>query len=177
MGAFKLKNPDPASPYKDGKYSYSEDLYSLYLLTGDETLLPSIADINPFLKLAIYNLGWTERFAAYGLSAAAIDYIVNGRPEALAEAQRIIDDLLVRQARHGSDGSPNPGCIIGNNEWGADGFSPWMAPMLLAQVLRYYEATGDGRVPGLIAQIRCVVLLHEVWLFRMEPAVLSLQVI
>ncbi len=163
LGFFKPKNPDPATPYKDVKYSYSEDLATQYWLSGDATLLPYLTWMSAATKLALPNQGWTERNQTYALAAPIYEYEVTGNATALAAAKVYVDALLARQNKPGSDGKVT-GCFAGNSEFGADGFSPWMTPLMTNALLRYYYVTGDSRVPGMLAaSAQCLANRGMAW--------------
>lgn len=157
QGFFKLKNPDRNTPYKDPKYSYAEDFATYYWLTGDETALPYFDWIAGAQRIGVPNVGWTERYAAYQLMAPTIHYEVMGDQASKDEANAIVTGLVTRSNKASTDGHVS-GCIIGNNEWGPDGFSPWMGPMAMTQLVRYYIATGDNRVTTLLAKMAQCIL-------------------
>jgi hypothetical protein len=167
-GFFSLKDPTACSTFKDPKYSYAEDLWTYYLLSGDDSVLPFLPWISEAQRRGVANNGWTERFQAYLLQSAVIEYEATGNAAALSQARAQVDALLALQAKPDS-----AGCIIGNREWdgpedptpapGAGqphgyGFSPWMSPILMQQLVRYYAASRDDRIPAMMArQAECIV--------------------
>jgi hypothetical protein len=157
-GFNRLKNPDKNQPYKDTKYSYAEDFASYYWLTGDETVRPYIDWIRAAQDTnAAQTYYHTERFHAYSLQGPVIQYEVTGNASSIAYAKTIVDLLWTRS------NSTTTGCWVGNDEWGPSGFSPWMGPMLMHQLLRYYQdAPTDVRVPTLLARVADCIVNHGI---------------
>ena len=101
VGSFKLKNPTPSAPYQDMKYSYSENLLSDYLLTGDPTVLREIGYVSwgqEFgVDLANGGEAFTERHRAFALLAHAVDYELTGSAHELDVINKGIQAMRNRQ--------------------------------------------------------------------------------
>src|SRR6202008_3797350 len=94
-------------PYQDLKYSYSENLRSDYLLTGDPTVLRRIGYISWGMEFGVdlRNGGeaFTERHRAFALLAHAVDYELTGSAHELGVINAGIQAMRTRQT------SPLPG--------------------------------------------------------------------
>jgi hypothetical protein len=157
-GFNRLKTPDKNTPYKDTKYSYAEDFGTYYWLTGDDSVLPYFDWIRAAEDThGAHQYYHTERFTAYALQAPVIQYEITGSTSALSYATQIVDLLVAKS-------NANPaGCWVGNDEWGADGFSPWMGPMLMHQLVRYYaDKPTDTRVPVMLARVADCIKTHGI---------------
>jgi len=161
VGSFKLKNPTPSEPYQDMKYSYSENLLSDYLLTGDPTVLRRIGYISWGMEfgvdLANGGEAFTERHRAFALLAHAVDYELTGSAHELGVIDAGVQAMRTRQTSP-LDGNPPNGCFNYPPEGEADTFSPWMSSLLAYAFLRTYEATGNASVrPALVDLAQCEV--------------------
>ena len=139
----------------DNKYSFNESLAYAYWLTGDETFLPAITSTanahNGSAHAWTSALGfWTERSAAFKLTAHAIDYEVNGTPARRESVNAIITALAAHQ--NGLPGIPTPridggwyhtGAQHGDWDAAAYGASTWMSALLGDALRRAYLSSED----------------------------------
>lgn len=168
-GFFRVKNPNIMQYYKDIKYSYGEDISTLYWLTGDDSLLSYLGWISAATKTqSTHTRMDTERFTSVALAAPVYEYEVTGNEDALAYARQIVDFLFSIQNAPNSEGNVT-GCFPGNDEWGVEGFSPWMTPLMMHSLLRYYFVSQDDRVPGMLAaSAKCLVDRGMAWTSQIQ---------
>lgn len=159
VGSFKLKNTNPNASFQDTKYSYSENLFSNYLLNGDSSILKTIGyvswvqEFQTDLRAAVF----TERHLGYALLAHAIDYELTGSTHELQVLREGIAAMRARQTSPLDGNAPN-GCFNYPPEGKALTFSPWMSSLLTWGLVRAYHASGDTRVPPALADFgKCQV--------------------
>ncbi|HEY3280976.1 MAG TPA: hypothetical protein VGN26_01765 [Armatimonadota bacterium] len=165
-GFFRLKSP-VTEYYKDGKYSYAECLATDYWLTGDDSLLPRIADVASALKTSVpltqpftgdyataaHLAWWTERHWANGLLGVVVAYEVTG-DRGLPDYLRKSIDAFWQLQNHPLGGKPVNGAFNHYvTEGGTDvlSFSPWMSSLLAYALLRAYFTLGEPRIPAMLA--------------------------
>jgi hypothetical protein len=170
LGYFII-NPDVSTLYKDSKYSYNENLATLYWLTGDPEPLPRLSDITDATKANVpltqpIQFGgegnWmTERHWANAILAPLFQYEITGDSALAAYVTEGVDRLYENQQNPFPPGSSNPvnGCF--NHDWeqtGVIGISPWKMSLLAHALLRVYHTLGDPRIPKMLSDAgRCLV--------------------
>lgn len=145
-GYFRLKNPNPSAPDKDQKYSYNECLATLYWLSGDpeplkrtkDVVSAHVASIHPGAPITNPKT-FAERYYAFALLAATMDWELTGTEESAKLARQILTNLESMQEKP-LNGQPANGCLLyipeeTPNQWG---FSPWMSSLLGHALLRSY---------------------------------------
>lgn len=159
VGFFSVKNDNPNSSWKDGKYSYGEAITLNYWMTGDDTLLPYAEYVFSAgnKENDPRNRFYTERNAAFALMSGVMLYELTGEQQYLDFITDTINHFKGIQDTPTSEGTVN-GCFNHSFEGVAEGFSPWMTALLANSFLRAYHATGDSRVPGMLSELaRCEV--------------------
>jgi len=149
-GGFALK---PA----DNKYSFNESLAYVFWMTGDETFLAAISTTanahNGTQHAWTAALGfWTERTAAFKLTALAIDYEVTGSTTRRDSVNAMISAFAAHQNGVPA-GIPSAGRIDGgwyhtgsqHGDWdsSAYGASTWMTALLTDALRRAYATAED----------------------------------
>jgi len=170
VGAFRLKNPNPAA-YIGGNgamYSYDESFAYTHWLTGDGDVLPYIpwivnaheANDEPTRWTPTLG-GWTERHTAFRLLANVVAYEVTGgaayRTSLLSQsgdfiwhqngangqlpANRVDGGLYHYGSQHG-DGTPDQFVA-----------SSWMTALTQDAMVRAYAVTEDPAVAGFVRRV------------------------
>jgi hypothetical protein len=148
----------------DNKYSFNESLAYAFWLTGDESFLPGITGTanahNGSAHAWTQALGfWTERNAAFKLTAHAIDFEVTGAGARRSSVDAIVAALIAHQ--NGLPGIPTPridggwyhtGAQHGDWDAAAYGASTWMTALLTDALRRAYLTGEDVGTASAIAR-------------------------
>lgn len=159
VGSFKLKNPDPLDSEQDPKYSYSENLFSNYMLNGDASVLKTIGYVSWLqeFQINLTSTEITERFRGFALLAHAVDFELTGSTHELAVIRDGIAAMRQRQTSPLDGNAPN-GCFNYPPEGKPHTFSPWFSSLLTWGFVRAYQATGDTKVPPALSDFgKCEV--------------------
>lgn len=142
----------------DIKYVYSRPAITDMLLVGNTEHLSKITEITPKMQewdhVYVYNdqsnTFWTERHAAYKLSALICDWEYTGRGTIKDEIETMFEDLFAMQQTPVNNGAKDGSFrhTLGSHE-GFGGFglvgSPWMSVLLLGPIVTYFEHSLDPR--------------------------------
>ncbi len=170
IGAFSLKNPDPAAYIGNNgaMYSYNEGLMYTYWLTADDDMYNPIQWVvnayetnNPPTRWAATAGSWTERFTAFRLHANIIAYETTGNTSYKNALTTQSEDLMWHQ--NGADGAIPANRIDGGlyhygtqhgdgtaNELVA---SSWMTNLFVAPMVRLYANGENPQIANFIKRI------------------------
>ncbi|XOV78112.1 MAG: hypothetical protein ACFHVJ_14335 [Aestuariibacter sp.] len=169
VGMFKMKNPNPSTPYPDAKYSNARPFYTYYLLTGDETHLDKIGYIayGSEFHVNLEGNSQTARHRAYALDAHNVDYALTGNSHQLGKTDSAITAMVTGQ-QSGIDGYGPNGCFNYSPEGGdIPSFSPWMLNLLTNVMVNTLQETGNMSIPQSLVDVaqceidRAIVTLQE----------------